>query len=267
MTVISYQEKYLPTIEVIANAFEIPELERTRRISALLPHDYGKTDKHYPVLYLQDGQNLADEHAPFGNWAVDKRLAILTALGKGDIIVIAIDHGEKDRISEYQPYKVKKWGDSEGKKYASWLVEKLKPYVDKNFRTLPGRENNGIGGSSMGGLISIYAGLMYPDIFSKLMIFSPSFWTTSKIFSDALNFNHPEGTHIYLYGGGKESKDMVPDIMQIVDSLESEENPAINTEIQVSIDPEGIHNEAAWGKEFPRALDWLYFYTKGNHEN
>jgi predicted alpha/beta superfamily hydrolase len=118
------------------------------------------------VLYLQDGQNLFENDAPFGTWGVDKQLAALAQRGKGDLIVVAIDHGGKERIKEFSPYDSQKWGEGLGRDYAKFLTETLKPYIDGRFRTQTGREYTGIGGSSMGGLISIYAGIMFPETYS-----------------------------------------------------------------------------------------------------
>ncbi|RME92641.1 MAG: hypothetical protein D6772_16745, partial [Bacteroidetes bacterium] len=188
----AYQEKYLPKIEVLEEDFPMPSAVRTRRITALLPHDYYETDKRYPVLYLQDGQNLFDDYAPFGNWAVDKRMAYLTERGMGDLIIIAIDHANDKRIIEFTPSSsATRWGKGEGKKYVRFLAEDLKHFVDGRFRTKPDWANTGIGGSSMGGLISIYAGLMYPHIYGKLLIFSPSLWVTPNIPFQLLNLKKP----------------------------------------------------------------------------
>ncbi|HMS69298.1 MAG TPA: alpha/beta hydrolase-fold protein, partial [Saprospiraceae bacterium] len=87
-----------PKIEIIDEAYEIPQLGRSRRISVLLPFDYDHTDKEYAVLYLHDGQNLFNEYAPYGNWAVDKALKLLADHGYSDLIVVAIDHGGELRI-------------------------------------------------------------------------------------------------------------------------------------------------------------------------
>ena len=133
-----------------------------RRISALLPHDYDETDKNYPVLYLQDGQNLFNPNAPYGDWAIDKSLTQLAQDGLKDLIIIAIDHGHEERVYEYSPYYNPLFGEGKGDAYLSFINETLIPYVSKKFRTKPGYENVGIGGSSMGGLISLYAGLKFP---------------------------------------------------------------------------------------------------------
>lgn len=256
----SFNKAYLPTIEVISESFELPDLIRTRRIAALLPYDYHQTNKRYPVLYLQDGQNLFDDYAPFGNWAVDKRLAYLQEQGMGDVIIIAIDHAEDKRIIEFTPSSTStKWGKGEGKKYARFLTKTLKPYIDERYRTLPDWEHTCIGGSSMGGLISIYAGMMYPQIYGKLMIFSPSLWLTPNIPFQLLNLSRPYNGRVYLYGGGKESATMVPNLQRLMKALNQQ---AIDQKpvFHLSVDPEGEHNEHRWGIEFPKAIEWLFFY-------
>jgi len=254
---LAYNPAYLPKIEILTEDFKIPKLIKTRRIAALLPHDYHETDKRYPVLYLQDGQNLFDDYAPFGSWGVDKKLALMKEQGFGDIIVVAIDHAEKDRITEFTPSYRTQLGAGSGKKYLRVLADRLKPYVDEHFRTLPGRENTGIGGSSMGGLISIYAGLIYPEVYGKLMIFSPSLWVSPNIPFRVMNLNDPQDMDIYIYAGEGESENMVPNIHRFMQAAEEQGDASFNFEL--SLDPDGAHNEARWGQEFPRAAEWLFF--------
>src|SRR6056297_2298305 len=198
-TNVEVASRYAPIIETIEEEYEIPQLDRKRRISALLPYNYYETKKSYRVLYLNDGQNLFDEHAPFGNWAIDKSLENLASKGLDDLVVIAIDHGGEDRITEYLPYFDPRFGKGQGELYIAFLEETLIPYVNKKYRVLTERENTGIGGSSMGGLISLFAGLNHQSTFGKLMIFSPSLWIAPKIFQQAAHF-HPELlTEMYIY--------------------------------------------------------------------
>ena len=182
---------FLPKIKIISHEVEPPPLGRERRIAVMLPYNYGENRKRYPVLYLQDGQNLFEYRSPFGNWQVDKQMAKLTEKGMGDLIVVAIDHADKERIKEYTPPGGVKFGKAYGRQYARFMAEELKPYVDQNFRTRPDRQNTAIGGSSMGGLISIYSGLIYPEVYGKMMIFSPSLWLTPKIYFQAIDFFNP----------------------------------------------------------------------------
>ncbi len=255
---LAYKPEFLPKIEVISENFEIPQLIKTRRIAALLPHNYYESNRRYPVLYLQDGQNLFDDYAPFGNWAVDKKLALMAEKGQGDIIIVSIDHAESERIAEFTPSIKTRLGVGEGKKYVRFLADTLKPYVDKHFRTLPGRDHTGIGGSSMGGLISIYAGLMYPEVYSRLMIFSPSLWVAPNIHTSVLDFPDPLETRIYLYGGKNEGAGVVPSILRFKHAIEKHAL-SDNVVFQLAIDPKGQHNEARWGEEFPKAIEWLFF--------
>ena len=151
-------------VQILDTAFLIPQLNRTRRIWIYLPPDYNyNTDKRYSVLYMQDGQNLFDDATSYaGEWGVDE---FMDSLKYGQCIVVGIDNGGDKRMTEYNPYDNKKFGKGEGKKYIDFLVKTLKPFIDKNYRTLPGIQNTGIAGSSMGGLISLYAILQYPKVF------------------------------------------------------------------------------------------------------
>lgn len=249
-----------PIIEIIEEAYEIPQLNnRKRRISALLPHNYHESDKHYPVLYLKDGQNLFDDHAPFGNWAIDRSLASLAEEGHQDIIVIAIDHGGEDRITEYLPYFNQSVGNGQGELYMQFMKDTLIPYVNKKYRTLTSPAFTGIGGSSMGGLISLYAGLNYQDIFNKIMVFSPSLWVAPRIFQQAERFNPKIPVHIYIYAGGKESANHLPNVTRLKNKLMRKQEQYGNINLHLSMNPEATHSEYHWGQEFPKALKWLYF--------
>ncbi|MBL7826224.1 MAG: alpha/beta hydrolase [Saprospiraceae bacterium] len=253
-----YDPKFYPDIQILSRRFNVPQLRRRRRISVLLPWDYHQTTKRYPVLYLQDGQNLFEDSAPFGTWAVDKKMAALAGKGKGDLIVVAIDHGGRDRIREYMPYTHQKWGEGLGMDYARFLAETLKPYIDNQFRTRPDREHTGIGGSSMGGLISIYAGLLFPGVYSKFMIFSPSLWAAPKLYFEPVRFSPFSETKIYLYAGGKEGAGVLTNVYRFKEAMESKGYDHHKLKIHVATDPAGRHNEARWGQEFPKAVDWLY---------
>lgn len=255
---LAYDPDFLPEIRVISEQFEIPQLIKTRRIAALLPHNYSQSDRKYPVLYLQDGQNLFDEYAPYGNWGLDKKLAVMAEKGIGDIIIVAIDHAEEERIAEFTPSANTKLGRGQGKKYVRFLADTLKPYIDKHFRTLSGRSNTGIGGSSMGGLISIYAGMMYPEVYGRLMVFSPSLWAAPNIHFHAINLEAASDVKIYLYGGGEESINMIPNINNFKTAIEKQ-GIEVNIDFKISIDPKGKHNEARWGEEFPKAAEWLFY--------
>jgi predicted alpha/beta superfamily hydrolase len=255
-----YFKDTMPLVEVFSEEFEIPQLKRKRKISVILPHDYHQnTDKRYPVLYMNDAQNLFGEGSGYGNWEIDKRISLLKKEGEKEVIVVAIDHGDETRNSEYSPYHAPKTNQKgEGMRYATFLVRTLKPLIDEQYRTLTERQFTGIGGSSMGGLISIYTGMMYPENFGRMMVFSPALWTSPKIYFDAVEFFNPLETKIYLYGGGKESTTMFSNIEKLIQTIEGQGFSSDKIQIKSELDPEGEHNEKRWGQEFPKALSWLF---------
>lgn len=256
-----YRPSQLPQVHLISEEFEIPQLKKTRKVWALLPHDYNTSEEHYPVLYLQDAQNLFNEKSPFGNWQIDKKLAVMSDYGIGKIIIIAIEHAEKERVLEYNVGKTL-LGEGQGKQYIRFLTDTLKPFVDKNFRTKPEREFTGVGGSSMGGLVSLLSGLIYPEVYGKLMIFSPSLWVIPKIKFSFLDFFEPMHTKMYLYAGGKESATMVTHIEKFKKRLLKRDTLQEKMEILLSINEQGKHNETYWSDEFPKAIEWLFFSNR-----
>jgi predicted alpha/beta superfamily hydrolase len=257
-----FKNNYLPKVILISDEFEIPQLNKTRKIWALLPHDYDSSNETYPVMYLQDAQNLFNEKAKYGNWEIDKKLAVMAEYKIGKIIIIAIEHAEEDRIKEYNVGKTV-LGKGQGKKYIRFLTETLKPFVDQNFRTKKDREFNGIGGSSMGGLVSIYSGLRYPEVYGKLMIFSPSLWVVPKLKIKEKAIAKSD-TKIYLYAGEKESESLIDQVKDFQNNITTSDFIKNQMNIKLSINPEGKHSERFWSDEFPKAIEWLFFKTKEN---
>jgi predicted alpha/beta superfamily hydrolase len=249
-----------PIIEVLSETFEIPQLNKKRRIHVLLPHDYYEhPDKHYPVMYMTDAQNLFGEGSPYGNWEIDKSLAALAAEDKADVIIVAIDHGGQERIQEFSPYDNPRLGKGLGALFLRFVTETLKPHVDATYRTKPDRLNTGMGGSSVGGLLSIYAALMFPHVFGRLMIFSPSLWISQRIYFDAIHFFEPFETRIYLYAGAKEGANMLPNMTKLQETLQNQGFGYSRVKINSTIDPLGQHSEKYWCRQFPIALKWLFF--------
>lgn len=240
-------------VSILDSAFNMPQLNRTRRIWIYLPADYATTKKRFPVLYMHDGQNLFNEATSgFGEWGVDECLDSLFKQGKKECIVIGIDNGPK-RMNEYNPYEFKPYGNGEGEKYVDFLANTLKPYIDKNFRTLSTKENTFIAGSSMGGLISLYAVIKYPAVFGGAGIFSPAFWTAPKL-EDELNKTEKKiNSKLFFYAGGKESDRMIPDMQKI----EADIKAISSSKIYERTDADAKHNEAAWRKYFPEFYNWM----------
>ena len=243
---------------IMDNSFEMPQLGRTRRIWIYLPPDYETSGLDYPVLYMHDGQNLFDQATSFaGEWEVDETLNVLFEGGQPVPIVVGVDNGGGNRIDEYTPWANSQYGGGDGDLYADFLVETLKPFVDENYRTLPGREYTGIMGSSLGGLISFYIAHKYQDVFSKAGVFSPSFWFSDTVytFASETGKNHP--MKYYIMGGSNESSSLEGQMQAMVDTLLSigfQED-----EVEMVVISGGQHNEALWREQFGPAHEWLFF--------
>lgn len=237
----------------------LPRTRKKRRISVLLPYDYYQTTKSYPVLYLMDGQNLFEEGAPFGSWHIDKKLAVLAEKKRNEVIMVCIDHAGKKRIEEYNYIIHSNSEAGRGHMFIDWLVSALKPMIDKTYRTKPDQSDTGIGGSSMGGLISLMAGITRPEIFGKLMIFSPSLWKIIDLLYDRMMYlplvSHDQ--YIYLYAGGREASNMKGFLKDFYNQLMAVD-PA-DDRVKLSILDSGQHSEKYWGREFPFAIQYLYF--------
>jgi len=182
-----------PRVRVLSEAFRIPQLGCSRRVLVYLPADYGQNPKRrYPVLYMHDGQNVFDAATSFsGEWGVDETLDRLRATGQDPAvgIVVAVDNDAQHRSDEYIPWRnadLKSGG--QGGAYVDFLALTLKPYVDTHYRTRPDAAHTGVAGSSLGGLISVYAALKYPRVFGQVGAFSPAFWVCNdslKAFAQA----------------------------------------------------------------------------------
>lgn len=247
-------------VHIIDTAFLIPQLNRTRRIWIYLPPDYTSTTKRYPVLYMQDGQNLFDAAtSAYGEWGIDEILDSLIQQGGPGVIIVGIDHGGDKRLNEYNPYDNDKYGKGEGKAYAAFLVNTLKPFIDKHFRTLTDAPNTGIAGSSMGGLISFYTWLKYPGIFGKAGIFSPSFWIAPQIKNDIHLKENQLKDYVYFIAGDSESTNMVSDMQSIFNDMIQQGFPKDHMEIKVI--PGGTHSESYWHREFGQVYLWLFLHN------
>ena len=245
---------------ILSEEFDIPQLNRKRRVWIYLPPDYGNSGKYYPVLYMQDAQNLFDNNTSFsGEWQVDESLNQLFAQGDPGIIVVGIDNGGADRLNEYTPWSNPSYGGGEGDAYTKFLIETLKPHIDANYRTRPEREYTGIMGSSLGGLISMYAIINRQDVFSKAGIFSPSFWFTEDIYRLVEELGKQDDLRIYMIGGVTESSAMVNDLNRMYSTLQNVGFQA--TEINLLTHADGQHSEWYWAREFPAAYQWLFANT------
>jgi predicted alpha/beta superfamily hydrolase len=246
-------------VQILAEGFDMPQLNRKRRIWIYLPPDYQTNKKkYYPVLYVQDGQNIFDEATSYaGEWGIDKTLNHLYAEDNSNaLIVVGIDNGSNLRMNEYAPWKHPKYGGGEGYKYVKFITETLKPYIDKKFRTLKDRENTGILGSSMGGLISFYAGLKYPKVFGKVGVFSPSFWFSKEIFKMAEEYKMRFPSKFYFIAGEHEGGYVVSDTRRMAEVLKSK--GLQDNYVRCLIHADGKHSEWYWRREFADAYRFMF---------
>jgi predicted alpha/beta superfamily hydrolase len=244
-------------VVVLNQTLTIPSLQRQRQLRLYLPPDYETSTQRYPVLYMHDGQNLFDAATGYaGEWHVDETLNRLSKSGKLDLIVVGIDNGGEQRLTELNPWTNARFGAGGGGAYMDFIVHVVKPYIDQQYRTKADRQHTAIMGSSLGGLISHYAIAQYPEVFSKAGIFSPSYWIADQSFSYFAGTPSIKDARLYLLMGGKEGGSQLPDVKRVYASLLAAGHPAQG--IKLVIDPKGKHNEAFWSKEFETAILWLF---------
>lgn len=248
------------SVSVIDSAFPMPQLGRTRRVWIYLPPDYATSNKRYPVLYMHDGQNVFDAATSYaGEWGVDETLDSLHARGDRGVIVVAADHGGDRRMHEYSPWVNARHGGGEGDAYVEFLVKTLKPYIDQKYRTQPDRANTAVAGSSMGGLISYYAALKYPEVFGKAGVFSPAFWIAPEIVTFTRTAKLKSWPRLFFVAAQSEatSKQQLAVMGPLLQELAA--LGYITGEDLVShVIPDGAHSEWFWQREFPKAYTWLF---------
>ena len=241
---------------------EIPPLtgKKKRRAYAYLPDDYDLTERRYPVLYMFDGHNLfSDSEATYGkSWGLKEYLDRT----RTPIIVVAVEcnHEGNERLSEYSPVDFTfKNGESikgKGKKYMDWLVNTFKPYIDENLRTLPEREHTAIAGSSMGGLMTLYAVAKYNKYFSKGAALSPSLWayeTNLVEFIESSRFS--KDTVLYMDYGSKEFDKAGRAKNNFRIATDALIQKGVNLTARIVLN--GEHCEASWERQIPVFMNIL----------
>ncbi len=252
-----YRPHWLP--RYLEHTFAYPTPDTPRRVRVLLPADYDTNPQaRYPVLYLNDGQNILGEGEGYGSWRAEERLAMLASRGQHELILVAIDHGSMSRFAEYTVGEART-GPGRGEDYLKFLIDTVKLYLDATYRTRPEARYTGIGGSSLGGLISLFGGLLRPDVFGRWLIFSPSLWIAPGILNQVASANVPDEVKVYLYGGGAESRGMARDLVRLKKALESRPKGTASPQLKLILDPTGKHEEWRWSRELPQAIEYLFF--------
>lgn len=248
--------------QVLADSFRLPQLGgRGRRVWLYLPPGYVASPRQrYPVLYLQDGQNVFDEVTAYsGEWGVDETLNKLAAADKSQpgCIVVAIDNGGARRLNEYSPWANAEYKQGgEGDQYTDFLARTLKPYIDAHYRTRPEAAHTAIAGSSMGGLIALYAGLKYPQVFGRVGVFSPAIWfAKDSLLAYERRRPLPRASRFYFVAGPAESETMLPLMRTVRDGLLA--RGLSPSHIAFKAPADGQHAEWFWRREFGPAYRWL----------
>jgi predicted alpha/beta superfamily hydrolase len=243
------------TVKVL-EAVRCAERANERDLQVYLPPSYDQEKKRYPVLYMQDGQNLFDEATSFSaEWRVDESMEQLSKVGV-EAIVVGIPNMARERCDEYSPFPDPLVGGGYGEAYLACLVGTMKPLVDRQFRTRPDRAHTGIMGSSMGGLISLYAFFRYPGVFGFAGAMSPALWFSQRaIFSHLETVTAAPG-RIYLDVGTEEGETVVEDARRMHALLLAKGYR--RSESLLYVEDEGAgHNEAAWSQRLRTALYFL----------
>jgi predicted alpha/beta superfamily hydrolase len=221
-----------------------------RDLYAYLPRSYADGDTRYPVVYMHDGANLFDEatsHA--GEWRVDETMEELGL----DAIVVGVPHGP-NRADEYVPSK-------RGAEYVTFLVDEVKPLVDETLRTWPERDATGLAGSSLGGIISLYAFLERNDVFSFAGVMSPAFWWDETLYDIAERTPRRDG-RIWMDVGGNEHPEDPERSRRYLEAFDRMR--AIlrakgygEDELRTVVEPGARHHESAWAARLPAMLQFL----------
>lgn len=246
-----------------------PQLANYRNLFVYLPPSYEATERRYPALYMQDGQNLFDRTTSFADeWKVDETMERLSREGI-EALVVGIPNRGVQRLAEYSPFDDAYHGRGRGDRYLAFVQETVKPLIDRDFRTLPGREHTGIMGSSMGGLISLYAFFSLPHIFGFAGVMSPSFWYAEKaIFPFVRNAPYVSG-RIYMdvgtreYGGSMTEKGARARSRSHYGQVRRMKRILVQkgyrprSDLLVVEEKWAAHHEPAWARRLPDALRFL----------
>ena len=233
-----------------------PQLDNARDIDVYLPPSYARTRRRYPVVYVQDGQNLSDPERAFaGTWSVPDVIRALASRGVEAVLVGVPNMGER-RLYEYSPFYDQTHGGGGGDAYVAFVERTLKPLIDKRFRTRPEREATGILGSSMGGLVSLYAFFRAPETFGFAGAMSPALWFAERAILRYVERDGAPTGRIYLDVGTEEGAGTLRDAQQLARILERK-GYRPGESLVFTEEPGGRHEEAHWGRRLGPALEFL----------
>jgi len=249
----------------VHHSFHSRHLNTDRDVIVYLPPGYDHDpSRRYPVLYLQDGQNLFDAATAFlGNeWGLDETAEQLISRGQIEpLIIVGIYNTGMKRIGEYTPVRDRRGRGGQARRYGKLIVDDLKPFIDHRYRTYRDQANTGIGGSSLGGLVSMYLGLEYPMVFGKLVVMSPSVWWANRdILHRVQKLKKKLPLKIWLDIGtaeGSNPETTERDAVNLSNAL-IDKGWELGQDLTFEVDQGGGHNEQAWGHRIRDALKFLY---------
>jgi predicted alpha/beta superfamily hydrolase len=238
-------------------------IEETHDFVVYVPQSFlDDPNRFFPVLFLHDGQNLFDPETSFikGNyWRVGETAdALITAGEIEPLVIVGIYNNGEKRIDEYTPVEDRRLGGGKADAYGQMVVEELRPFIARQYRTLAGSENCGMGGSSLGGLVTIYLGMRYPDVFGKLAILSPSVWWRERVILSFIDkLRQKTGQRIWLDIGTKEGKRALPDARALKRLLVAK-GWRLGKDLEYREIDGAQHNENAWAERVGPLLKFLF---------
>lgn len=250
--------------------FRSKVLRAQRDVTVYLPPGYDEDpDRQYPLLILQDGQNLFDPETSFirgRTWRVAETADEVIGAGEVEPLVIAgIANGGERRLAEYTPSRDWKMGGGDAGKYSDMLTRELLPFLRSEFRLREGAENTGIGGSSLGGLLTLWLGLRHPETFGKLAVLSPSVWWNHKYIVSYVNDVAPELEHrpkLWLDVGDAEGRRTLADV-ELLQARLKVHGWREGVDLHYERVAGGTHDEAAWAERVGPLLRFLFPARKG----
>ena len=234
-----------------------------RMVSVYLPPQYLKQEeRHFPVFYLQDGQNLFDGRTSYiagKTWNANTTADRLAEAGEIEpVILVGVANTGLRRMAEYTPTRDFKMGGGEGRSYGRLLIEELKPRIDRTYRTLPESKNTAVGGSSLGGLISLYLGFAHPEVFGKIAVMSPSLWWDHRSILNAITHQTTKpNLRIWLDIGTGEGTRPLRDA-DMLERLLLKRGWTLGADLAYVTAQGAIHDENAWSARFGDVLRFLF---------
>lgn len=257
------------TEELAANPrYEVHEfhsqiLPSDRTVQVYLPEQYmAETERSFPVFYLQDGQNLFDggtSYIPGLTWDAHTTADELNQRGEIEpVILVGVANLGLRRMAEYTPTRDAKMGGGEGSSYGRLLVEELKPLIDERYRTLTAAHDTALGGSSLGGLISLFLGWENSNVFGRLAVMSPSLWWDKRSIFQILNRPGPKPElRVWLDMGTAEGARHLRDTDQL-NRLLLRRGWKSGVDLEYVTIEGAAHNERAWAERFGDVLRFLF---------